>query len=352
MTNADRLVLVNRWYDDVPDDWRSHVLLWPLIGAGFINMQLSIAAGFPFGLLVLLTMAGFAALRAPILLGWIKPGPDGARLEVGRIDALYDINRLYDRLPELPRMLVFPLVLIAAGTLNMWLTYRHGWPFGLLLLLAVFGLLALRLPYHWKLITPPPPAPAKQASELVLSWMTCASNWYDGLPNEAKLWGTVAGFGAVAAFDIVVTGGYRVPLCLLIVVEMLVIFAMMMVRALRESSVGSATTFRDKIELFRGLWEQALAQANAFNTSGKPAPSYADKDNLAMVLHFWKTAQAKITHGRSGLTLQQRMQQQSASARQNLTMLAPPAPPAAAVLPTAPPALPPEAQDGELPASA
>ena len=73
MTNADRLIQWNRWYDETPEDRRLHIVLWPLVVAGFLNMQLSIAGGFPFGLLVLLTIMAMATIRLPYTLGWSSP---------------------------------------------------------------------------------------------------------------------------------------------------------------------------------------------------------------------------------------------------------------------------------------
>ncbi len=255
MTNADRLLQLNKWYDDVPEEWQNHIITWPLVGAGFINIQLSIATGFPFGLLVLLTIAGFAAIRLPEQLGWIKPGPDGARFEVGRIDVLYDLNRLYDSIPELPRFAVFPLILIAAGTLSMWLTYHYNWPFGIVLLLAVLGILAFRLPYTWKLITPPPVRRASPV-QMLEGWFTDAGAWFDGLSPENRTFTAAVAIGVVVIFDILVTSGNHEALALLVALELLAVLVIKTVRDLRTYSIKGTATPMDQYRALETLWKR------------------------------------------------------------------------------------------------
>lgn len=253
MTNADRLVQLNRWYDSVPEMWQNHIILWPLVGAGFLNMQLTFATGFPFGLLVLLTIAGYAVLRLPERIGWVKQGPDGARFEIGQLGFLYGLNRLYDSVPELPRFAIFPLILIVAGTLNMWLTYHHGWPFGSLLLLALLALIAFRLPYHWKVI--PVPAQPEQVSpqQMLQAWAACATGWFRGLPHEARFWVTLACGFVLIGFDIIVTGGGRTGMSVLVAIELLAAIVLMAVEQARGSYVNGATTLREQLEVLKTL---------------------------------------------------------------------------------------------------
>ncbi len=66
MTYADRLQRWNRWYDETPDDWRFHLVVWGLVAVGTINMFLTIAVGFPFALLLVLAILAIAAVRYPI----------------------------------------------------------------------------------------------------------------------------------------------------------------------------------------------------------------------------------------------------------------------------------------------
>ena len=155
MTTAERLYHWNDWYDHLPEDWRFQVILWPLILIGAINMVLTIAMGFPFALLVVLAMLGLAVIRAPYVLGWIVPNatassgaPAGAwRLQIKNADWLVDLNRRYDALPEFRGLVLVTVILVAVGAINMLLTIQNGFPFGLLFLLAILILSALRGPY-------------------------------------------------------------------------------------------------------------------------------------------------------------------------------------------------------------
>jgi hypothetical protein len=163
MTLAERLYRWNGWYVDLPTEWRFQIVLWPLVALGAINMALTIAIGFPFGLLVLLGILFYAAVRVPAVLGWIVPTVElrsgeaaERRLEIPGTDWLVDLNRRYDAMPELRRLWVFPVILLVAGTVNMLLTIWAGFPFGLLFLLALVFLVALRAPYAGGLLRSPP----------------------------------------------------------------------------------------------------------------------------------------------------------------------------------------------------
>jgi hypothetical protein len=74
MTMAERLYGWNCWYDRLPSEWRFQIVLWPLLAVGAINMAISIALWFPFGLLVLIAISFFTEVRVPYFLGWIVPG--------------------------------------------------------------------------------------------------------------------------------------------------------------------------------------------------------------------------------------------------------------------------------------
>jgi hypothetical protein len=70
------------------------VLLVILLGAGIVNMLLTIGNGFPFGLLFLLAILALVALRGPYVAGWLVPpaapmlgtGPQAPLLERERPD--------------------------------------------------------------------------------------------------------------------------------------------------------------------------------------------------------------------------------------------------------------------------
>jgi hypothetical protein len=176
MTAAERLNRWNAWYDGMPPQWRFQLILWPLIVLGGINLSLTIAFGFPFALLVLLGVLAAAIVRVPYVLGWIAPATaadaaaiDGPRFQIAGADWVVDLNRRYEAVPEIRRIWVATVILLIAGGINMLLTIYYNFPFGLLFLLALLALVAIRAPYAagWLkypgsglVPVAPPPAPA------------------------------------------------------------------------------------------------------------------------------------------------------------------------------------------------
>jgi hypothetical protein len=223
MTYADRLIRWNRWYDSTPEDWHPHIVLWPLAFAGFINMQLSIASGFPFGVLVLLGLLVIASIRLPYKRGWIVPPPEaagdvGATFNFGRADWVYEINQRYEAVPEDRRFFVIPAILIVAGTLNLILTAARGWAFGGLFLLALLAVLLIRLPFVWGMLLPPEKV---TESPLTRAWIHDANRWYDELPGERRFWTSVAAMGVVCVIDLLLVGSVGIPLALIFALELL-----------------------------------------------------------------------------------------------------------------------------------
>jgi hypothetical protein len=168
MSFAERATTWNRWYDNAPAEWRFQFVLWSLIALGTLNMMLTLAIGFPFALLVLLGIIVIAAVRVPYVLGLAAEpsGLDtGSRFQIDGADWLIDLNHRYDALPETRRIWVFPAVLLIAGAINMMLTIRHAFPFGLLFLLGLLVLVLFRAPYAAgylrpaKPVGPPEPEP-------------------------------------------------------------------------------------------------------------------------------------------------------------------------------------------------
>lgn len=64
MTVLQRISAWNRWYDGLPEEWRFQMILWPVLILGAINMLLTVASGFPFGILPLLGAGAIAYIRA------------------------------------------------------------------------------------------------------------------------------------------------------------------------------------------------------------------------------------------------------------------------------------------------
>jgi hypothetical protein len=168
MTFAERLQQWNRWYDALPEEWRFQAVLWPLILLGAINMGLTVAAGFPFGLLVMLAVIALVVIRMPYVLGWIEPASAAEtaspKISIAVVPWVYDLNLWYDGLPETRRPWVVLVVLAIAGGLNMLLTIHGGFPFGILFLLALLALILIRAPYVAGWLIPPTAPSARIAA--------------------------------------------------------------------------------------------------------------------------------------------------------------------------------------------
>jgi hypothetical protein len=170
MTYAERLYSWNRRYDELPQEYRFQFVFWFVIAVAALNMALTIADGFPFGLLVLLAVAWIASIRVPFVLGWVKPshGHDEAaghaaataHMEIHPPRWVYRLNHWYDAVPEFERPFYLLGALVVAGAVNMALTIAYAFPFGLLFLLAFLAVLAIRAPFvaGWFV---PDAAPAK-----------------------------------------------------------------------------------------------------------------------------------------------------------------------------------------------
>ncbi|MBV9653236.1 MAG: hypothetical protein JOZ42_01600 [Acetobacteraceae bacterium] len=154
MTFAQRVEKLNAWYEGLPEDWRFQAIVWFLVVISAINMTLTIAIRFPFGLLTLIAIIAVAIVRAPQVMGWVKSGSaraasgvSAARMEIQPYGWVTNVNRWYDGLPETRSAWVPVGVLLIAGALNMIFTVKYGFPFGLLFLLALLALIAIRAPY-------------------------------------------------------------------------------------------------------------------------------------------------------------------------------------------------------------
>ena len=150
MSFAERVVRWNRRYDNIPEHWRFQVVVWALLAVGAVNMLLTVMAHFPFALLVVLGIIVIAAIRVPYVLNWVAPAEQpatDAKFQIAGANWLVDLNRRYDAMPEAWRFWVYPVVLLVGGAINMILTIAYGFPFGLLFLLVLLCLVAIRAPY-------------------------------------------------------------------------------------------------------------------------------------------------------------------------------------------------------------
>lgn len=164
--DRERLIAMNHWYDRLPQEWRFHFLLWPLMFIGALNMLLTLSLRFPFGLLLLFGIVATVAVRLPYVLGFLGPRPavpedrNNAPPIVIRGDGYIGyLNRRYDALPEHQRFWVLPVILLTAGAINMLLSFQQLFPFGLLFLLVVLALMVIRFPYIWGWVAEPSERP-------------------------------------------------------------------------------------------------------------------------------------------------------------------------------------------------
>lgn len=174
MTNAERLQRWNHWYEQTPETWRFQIVVWTLVIVGAVNMLLTIAVGFPFALLVGIAAAAIAAVRVPYVLGWVRREGDAAAggapvMEIQAPSWVIRVNRWYDGLDEMQRPLVLLAALAIPGFLNMLLTFAGGFPFGLLFLLAVIAVIAIRAPYTAGWLNEQPAPGAAPAAPTALS---------------------------------------------------------------------------------------------------------------------------------------------------------------------------------------
>jgi hypothetical protein len=70
---AEWIFRLNLWYDAIPEFDKPFYMLGALIVAGAVNMALTIAHAFTFGLLFLIALLAIIIIRAPYVAGWYKP---------------------------------------------------------------------------------------------------------------------------------------------------------------------------------------------------------------------------------------------------------------------------------------
>jgi hypothetical protein len=127
--------------------------LWPFIVLGAINLMLTVSVRLPFGLLLILAFVAVGVVRVPYLRGRYvasaapAPQPDGALSRLPAPPWVIAANRRYEALPESRQTFLLACILVVAGAVNMLLTIGYGFPFGLLFLLALLILVAVRAPY-------------------------------------------------------------------------------------------------------------------------------------------------------------------------------------------------------------
>ncbi|GAA0603687.1 hypothetical protein GCM10009416_46620 [Craurococcus roseus] len=144
-------------------------------------------------------------------------------------DRLQRWNQLYDRTPERWRFQVAVWALVAVGAVNMLLTIAVGFPFALLLGLAILAMAAVRVPYAlgW-LRTEGDAAGGGDRARMEIeapSWMIRVNRWYDGLDETQRPLVLLAALAIPGAINMLLTfaGGFPFGLLFLLAVLALVV---------------------------------------------------------------------------------------------------------------------------------
>ncbi len=118
------------------------------------------------------------------------------------MDRMYRWNQWFEGLPEAWRGQAIVLPLLVIGTVNMALTIWFGFPFALLLVLAIAAWAAVRVPYKLGWLKPETAeanAPIRMEIE-GWDWVRDVNIWYDQQPvmrQRVVLLGIILGAGAV-----------------------------------------------------------------------------------------------------------------------------------------------------------
>lgn len=147
-------------------------------------------------------------------------------------DRLQRWNQLYDRTPERWRFQVAVWALVAVGAINMLLTIAVGFPFALLLGLAILAMAAVRVPYALGWLRTEGDASAAEGAGTgarmeieAPSWMIRVNRWYDGLDETQRPLVLLAALAIPGALNMLLTfaGGFPFGLLFLLAVLALVV---------------------------------------------------------------------------------------------------------------------------------
>lgn len=141
------------------------------------------------------------------------------------LDQFYQWNRCYDSLPEHTRPALVGLGLTALGAVNMLLTIWIGFPFALLLVLAIAGIAIVRVPYNlgW-LKAPEGETPARLELE-PWPWVVQANRWYDAQDDMKRVAAVIAILVVAGAINMMLTFAGAFPFGLLFLLAFLALLA-------------------------------------------------------------------------------------------------------------------------------
>lgn len=151
MSLIDRVNGANQWYDRLSQRDGALVVIWAGLGLFFGALLLNFYLGLTFWALMLAGLAVLVGGRLAYRLGRLPPaepsvtGPAEVRLPYA--PSLLALNQWFDEQPPLTRMCQTMGWLYGSFAVNLMLTHRIGFPFGLLFVAVAVTMLVARVGY-------------------------------------------------------------------------------------------------------------------------------------------------------------------------------------------------------------
>ena len=140
------------------------------------------------------------------------------------MDWVVSWNKRYERVPEDMRFGLVVSFVVLVGMINMLLTISTGFPFGLLVLLAILLIAGVRFAYILE-------APAEvrgettEPAKLQADWVVGLNRWYDGLPEDRQFWVLPAILIVAGFVNMMLTLAHAFPFALLFLLVLLALVA-------------------------------------------------------------------------------------------------------------------------------
>lgn len=149
------------------------------------------------------------------------------------VERLYRWNRWYDGLPQEWRFQFILWPLIALGACNMLLSLSIRFPFGLLVLIGVLCVAAVRVPYALGWITPAEALPTGEPGTRRLEiggagadWLVGLNRRYEAMPEALRFWVFPAILVIAGAINMQLTINKGYPFGLIFLIVLLAVIVM------------------------------------------------------------------------------------------------------------------------------
>ncbi len=149
MSVIARVNSANQWYDRLSQRDGALIVIWAGLGLLFGALLLNFYLGLTFWALLLVGLAVLVGCRLMYRLGRLPPvapavtGPAEVRLPYA--PSLLALNQWFDEQPPLTRMCQTMGWLYGSFAVNLMLTHRIGFPFGLLFIAVAVTMLVARV---------------------------------------------------------------------------------------------------------------------------------------------------------------------------------------------------------------